>query len=134
MTSPAVGSFYEFKNPETQLTTIGKVVSIESDIVIYLAYQRSFEYFGEARKPYHTPFELIRTDEQSKEFIQNVQREIKVLREGEFRKRVQEDPFVLDNSDKNTIFFFRQRLVGKTLDPELSPMCICGVIWSPLDA
>ena len=38
MTSPAVGSFYEFKNPETQITTIGKVVSIESDIVIYLAY------------------------------------------------------------------------------------------------
>ena len=59
---------------------------------------------------------------------------MKVLREGEFRKRVQEDPFVLDNSDKNTVFFFRQRLVGKTLDPELSPMCICGVIWSPLDA
>jgi hypothetical protein len=74
------------------------------------------------------------TDEQSKEFIQNVQREVKVLRVGDFRKRVQDDPFLLDNSDKNAIFFFRQRLNGGLLEPELTPMCICGVIWSPLDA
>ena len=73
------------------------------------------------------------TDEQSKEFIQNVQREVKVLRVAEFRKRVQADPFLLDKSEKNEIFFFRQRLIGKSLEPELTPMCICGVIWSPLD-
>jgi hypothetical protein len=38
MTSPVVGRFYEFKNPETQISTIGKVVTIEGDIVIYLAF------------------------------------------------------------------------------------------------
>ena len=100
MNSPAVGRFYDFRNPETQTSTIGKVVSIEGDVVIYLAFQRCLEYFGDSTKPYHTPFELIMTDEQAKEFVQNVLREVKVLRVGDFRKRVQENPFLLDETDK----------------------------------
>jgi len=96
MTSPVLGRFYEFRNPETHTSTIGKALSIEGDVVNYLVFYKSVEYFGKAAKPHHTTFELIMTDEQSKEFVANVQREIKVLRVNEFRKRVFEDPFLLE--------------------------------------
>ena len=38
MTSPAVGTFYEFKDPETQAKTIGKTLSIDGDVVTYLVF------------------------------------------------------------------------------------------------
>ena len=38
MTSPAVGKFYEFKDPETQAKTIGKTLSIDGDVVTYLVF------------------------------------------------------------------------------------------------
>jgi hypothetical protein len=37
--------------------------------------------------------------------------------------------------DHENVFFFRQRVSqdGTTLEPELAPMCVCAVVWSPLD-
>jgi len=36
-------------------------------------------------------------------------------------------------SKREDAFFFRQRLIANQLEPELAKMCICQVVWSPVD-
>lgn len=69
-----VGQYYEFFDPEKESLTIGKAVAIEGDVVNYLIYQSCADYFGANIKPYHSQYELIRSDEQNKEFTYNIKR------------------------------------------------------------
>ena len=73
---PTIGNHYVFNNPENQTQTIGKVVNIEGDIVYYLEYLKCIEFLKESVKVHHTKFELIKTNEQQKEFAQNTLRQV----------------------------------------------------------
>ena len=72
-------SFYVFRNPESGIEQIGKVVTVEANIVSYLVYAKVQTIF-KTPKAYHTNYELVRTDELAKEFKQNTLQKIEVLR------------------------------------------------------
>lgn len=57
-----IGQFYEFFDPEKETLTIGKVFAIEGDVVNFFVYYSCAVFFGERIKPYHSQYELIRTD------------------------------------------------------------------------
>lgn len=92
-----VGNYYEFFNPEKETLTIGKVVAFDSEVVNYSIYYSCADYFGNNLKSYHSQYELIRSDDPDKEFVQNVKRQVQVLRATEFRKL----------SDRDDAYFFR---------------------------
>jgi hypothetical protein len=69
-----VGNYYEFFNPEKETLTIGKAVTCDSEVVNYSVYYSCADYFGKNLKPHHSQYELIRSDDQDKEFLQNVKR------------------------------------------------------------
>lgn len=82
---------------------------------------------------YHSKFELIRTEETTKEFIENIVQLIQILRLQEYKQR-----FPTQQQPANEIpefFFFRQKFVGglsckaesfeSRLMPELKPICVC---------
>ena len=101
---------------------------------------------GCGRKPYHSKFELIRTDESSKEFITNVIKQVYVLRQQEFKSKFPQPLNELKKAGaeggleepyQSDYFFFRQRYIGASsgqasvtnqLLPELKPICVCQKI------
>ena len=86
------------------------MTSVDQDVIFYSVFQSCAEYFGSDLKPYHSEFELVRTDEISKEYARNIKRKVRVVRAAEFRKL----------SDRQDSFFFRQRLLNNgSLEPEL---------------
>lgn len=64
-----VGQYYEFFDPEKESFIIGKAISVEADVCNYLVYYSCADYFGQKIKVYHSQYELIRSDDQSKEFV-----------------------------------------------------------------
>lgn len=100
-TAPKVGEFLLIKNPVTNNFTIGKVNSIkvsnhqrhfrlskyflyfaQDKLLLYSAYLLPEEIprMGE-RKPHHSKYELIRTDDSCKEFLVNIVKKVNVLRQ-----------------------------------------------------
>jgi len=71
--------FIEVLNPETQAKEYGKVTKIDKGVVHYHLYKPPEQLPG-GRQPHHSRVELIRTDESSKEYLQNVIRKVEVLR------------------------------------------------------
>ena len=81
-----MGNYYEFYNPDLEVLVVGKVKSVDQDVIFYSVYQSCAEYFGQNLKTYHSEFELVRTDEISKEYARNIKRKVRVVRAAEFRK------------------------------------------------
>ncbi len=69
-----VGNYYEFFNPEKETFTIGKVIAFDSEVVNYAIYYSCADYFGSNLKSYHSQYELVRSDDPDKEFVQNTKR------------------------------------------------------------
>ena len=65
---------------------MGKVTQVEAngEVFHYLAYLRPEQTKEGARKSHHSKSELVRTDEASKEFVQNVVKHVSVVRLQEF--------------------------------------------------
>ena len=55
------------------------------------------EPFG--RKPYHSKFELIRTEDHGKEFAENIAKQVNVLRQQEFKAKFPKGPKNTDKSE-----------------------------------
>ena len=99
------------------------------------------------RQPYHSKFELLRTDETLKEFREHVIKKVEVLRLNEFKQRFKHpdlafpnitSPLPNERLDEVEVFFFRQRYSrdsgpgGNALyAPELKPGCQCRKILNP---
>lgn len=92
--------------------------------------------------PFHSKFELVRTDERFEEKRDNIISVVEVLRFADFMKRVKEvretsaPEAVTDlNIDDFSTFFFRQRYneATQTCIPELKPSCICRHVLNPDD-
>lgn len=96
-------SFYVFRNPETGIEQVGKVTTVEGDIVSYLVYAKVQTVF-KTPKAYHTKYELVRTDELAKEFKLNTLQKIEVLRMEQFRVQFR------NKKPEPGHYFFRQRL------------------------
>ena len=81
---------------------------------------------------YHSKFEMIRTKETMKEFVENVVRLIKILRLQEFKQRLQTQR--QPTNEVPEFYFFRQKFVGglcskaesfeSRLIPELKLICV----------
>ena len=108
------------------------------------------------RKPHHSKYELIRTDDSCKEFLVNIVKKVNVLRQQDFKSKfpkggLRTDATLLlqDSISRNDVsaqndlpepyrssdyFFFRQRFMknktetGGSLLPELKPICVCQKI------
>ena len=96
---PQPGQYYEFYDPEKQTLTIGKAVAVEQDVCNYLIYYSCADHFGQHIRAHHSQYELIRSDDQAKEFIQNIKKQVRVLRTNEFRK--------LSLIERTDSYFFR---------------------------
>ena len=65
-------------------------------MVFYDSYVLPEEIMQMERKPHHSKYELIRTDEKCKEFTTNVVKQVYVLRQQEFKAKF---PNVLDRQN-----------------------------------
>ena len=107
------------------------------------------------RKPYHSKFELIRTDDAGKEFQANIVKQVFVLRQQDFKTKFPKGPRtelpelvsdiaanerLIEPYKSSDYFFFRQRFMRNnpgseddtsgSLLPELKPICVCQKIMN----
>jgi len=128
-----IGDCICVRNPETQKLSYGKVSQLIGRIVHFNVYSRPEDLPGGKLLFYHSKFELIRTEETTKEFVENVVQLIQILRLQEYKQRFPTPQQPADEVPE--FYFFRQKFVGglgskvdcfeSRLMPELKPICVC---------
>ena len=100
-------------------------------------------YTEERRLPFHSKFELIKTESILEEPRTNVIKQVQIMRFLDFMKTYKNPkeafPHLADvrvsdeNLDDFEVFFFRQRFndVDSSYIPELKPICVCRQIINP---
>ena len=80
------GDFVQLYDPSSDQELIGKIQEIRDNYFLYFKYLKPDQAPG-GRQSHHSDFELIRTDEQSKEFTDNVRAVVKVMRLVDYKEK-----------------------------------------------
>eukprot|EP00347_Sterkiella_histriomuscorum_P015578 403356500 len=153
-----VGEFVIVYNIDRNKKLVGKINEIKDEKILIFTIYAMPEDLPMGRQQYHSAFELIRTDETAKEFVENAIKKVEVLRLQDFKQRFKhpakelshiKTPLSNQTVDDADVFFFRQRFTrvnsstassipGKqtqqgTYAPELKQSCLCRKILNPDD-
>ncbi len=128
-----IGDCFCVWDPDTQKLSYGKVSQLIGIIVHFNVYSRLKDFSGgKLLLSHHSKYELIRTEETMKEFVENVVRLIKNLRLREYKQRFPAQQQLANKVPE--FYFFRQKFVGglfskaesfeSRLMPELKLICV----------
>lgn len=104
-----------------QKLVIGKITEFEEKTFFFKLYKDPSEV-KEGRLCHHSKFELIKTEENDKEFTASIVKKIKVISSIDAWLEEVAKPESVDQE----IYFFRQKLTSENqLIPTLKQICVC---------
>ena len=112
---------------QDQKLVIGKITEFEDKTFFFKVYKDPSEVL-DGRQSHHSKYELIKTEENGKEFSENIKMKIQVI--SSLDAWIEE--VCKPDAVGKQIYFYRQKLTPENqLIPPLKQICVCCKIFNP---